>query len=289
MRRYGKGDLCGITVQNETRYGYGDGEKTHLGVMTGLKIEPGITTEEQVNCGSRLMGTKYLMQRDWTATVDLKVSKSADWIQWFEWCLGTDSDGSVSGLRNTPSGRTVICKVAPGSTDVLRGAYVNELTVTSEKLGAPLRFSASLYAKAVDIDTDDTGSAIASGTPLRCTQGWHCSNASIGTVTAGDWKLTITQNLEKVPDADADEVTNANGQEPYLGTPEVKLEINTPARSRDLDRLRASLTQGLTFATQIGGHALTLSGCILGNDGTQRGQDPYNETISVTATDISIV
>lgn len=289
MRRYGKGDLCGITAQTESAYGTANEDKTHMGVMTGLKIDPGITTEEQPECGSRLMGTQYMVGRDCTAKVDLKISKEAEWLEWFKWALGTDGTGNISGLQNTPTGRTVLFKVAPQSYDRLAGAYINDLTITSDKIGAPLKFSATIYAKEYQENIDAEGEPLAGGTPLRSTQGWSCNNSGIGTINAGEWTLTITQNLEKVPGADADEITNESGQEPYMGSPEITLEITTPARTRAIDTLRNTLTTGLIFTTQIGGHAVTVSGGVLESEGTQRARDPYNETITVKATNISII
>ena len=289
VRRYGKGDLCGISLQEETSYGVGSGDRIHGGVMTSLKIDPGITSEEQPDCGSRLKGTEYITGRDVTAKVDFKISKAASWMDWFKWTLGVDGDGQASGLGNSPSGRTVLFKVAPQSSDKLTGTYVNELVITSDKMGAPLKFSAQLFARSHEVDTDDLGVALASGTPLRCTQKWGCNNQDIEDVSTGQWTLTITQNLEKVAGADEDEITNASGQEPYLGSPTVTLEITVPARTRAIDKLRETLTTDLVLTTQIGGRSLTISGGTLDTDGTQRSQGSYNETIKITAADISIV
>lgn len=293
-RRFGKGDLYQIEIMDETGYGNTTGSAIVGGIMTGgLKIDPGLTSEEEVIAGSRRRGKMYLVGRDCTATVDFKILHNPEapaegsFITWLKWLLGTISAGGSEvfyGFDANPHSRTVHFRVSTYSWDTVKGAYLNRLTVTSEKIGAPLRFSADMFAKEYLPDNTYSSAATVSALrPLRCTAQWIANTPmqTIGVVPAKSWKLTFAQNLEKVPGADDDGVTNENGQEPYLGSPELSLEITTSARNRQFDLLRAAYTTDMTFSIRVGGYKLTLKEGVLDSAGTQRSPDPYDETITV--------
>lgn len=289
MKRYGKGDLCGLTFGMETNYGVPSDSASmyHGGVVTAYDPDPGIEYDEVVDCGKRTMGKKYISKRDVTASISFRMGKDVSLVDWMEYVLGS---GTATDLYQTPKSRTVHIKIASGDHDTLLGANVDKFTIASEELGKAVLFTADLFAKDVvenGATYNNYGKTISKQTPVRSFSKWVCTDSSIGTVNSGKWTLTIAQNLQKVAGSNG-EITLGSGEEPYLGNPEVTLEITIPASSRKWDLLRLEGRDGLTFTTDLGDAVITLSGCMIGGKGPSRTSDPYDETVTIEATNITV-
>lgn len=142
--RLGKGDLCGIVLQNESEYGNLDSEAqtVHAGVMEHIEVPDNVTYGEVVTCGSRLAGTPYVDKRDPVAKVRFKVGKDVDWTMWTDWILG----GSDMAQGN-PKSKRFWGKFASNKAEVLEGAMVNSLSITSPELGGKIEFEAEIFAR----------------------------------------------------------------------------------------------------------------------------------------------
>lgn len=291
MRRYGKGDLCGLSVGEESTYGTASTVTEHAGVVRSYDVDLGMEFDEVPDCGKRTMGKRYVSRRDVTATVGFRLGKDVSLADWFERTLGWNPGHTACDLTGNPKSSTVHVKIGPGDHDALVGCAVNKLTLSSEDLGKAVLVTAEMLAK--DVRENDPsfaamGKAISQSTPVRSFQMWTCATASIGTVKSGKWTLTVNQNLQRVAGTDG-EITLGSGQEPYLGNPEVTLEITLPATSRAWDLLRYEATDGLSFSTEVGDALITLSGCIIGGNGPSRSEDPYDETVTIIASNITVV
>ena len=289
-RRYGKGDLCGVSIGKEAMFGVSPEASgmNHAGVVK--TYDPGIDYEydEVVDCGKRTRGKQYISKKDVSPSVSFRLGKDVSLMSWFEFVLGKAA--STVDLYQAPDSHTVHLKIGSGDYDTLVGCNVDKLTITSEDLGKAILVTADLFAKNVLVNDEqyaNYGKQISQQTPMRAFNKWVCTDASIGTINSGKWTLTIAQNLQKVAGSDG-EITLGSGESPYLGVPEVTLEITIPASSRKWDLLREEGKDGLRFSMVLGDVTITLTDCMVGGRGPSRSEDPYDETITLEVTNITV-
>lgn len=281
--RLGKGDLCGIILQNESAYGVEDStaSKVHAGVMSHLEVPDNTTFGEVVVCGSRTGGTPYIDKRDPVGKVRFNVGKNVDWSMWTDWILG---GASMAG--GNPSSKRFYGKFADNKAEILEGAMLNSLTISSSELGGKIDFEAEIFAR-LHRQSSPPSVAISNQSPLRSRESWTIGGTEI---KSGEWSLKISQDLQKVAGAYGD-ITLASGEEPYLGdSPEITLEITVPAESWTMyDTRRLEDTVGKYPAVLIlGSKKITLTDAYITGDTPARESGQYTDTLVWKAKNITI-
>lgn len=296
-----KGDLCGLTVRDEATYGVIDtsGTSAYAGTTLTLSSPDDYTMEEIQQCGSRVRGGVFRTAASFGYDATFNYVRNQGWEDWIRRAIG-----SLSGVqRETPSFDTVI-RVAPDEYHLWTGCRVNTLSIAAPSIGAPLEFSVSAMARwhTMTPFTDSDGDslsialvAIPAGAPITFNRPWEYStNGTSWTRIKGkSFTLSINQNLSGDPgassetDDDAFQLEAGSGSVPLESS--ITLDITITSVGPEWDRMRLACTTGLYFRTVIDGHTVTLSGCNLSPTMPDRIQAMYDETISVTATDMTVV
>ena len=293
------GDLCGVSVREETTYGViGSGASDYAGTCLTLQDSDSGTTEDTWGCGSRIPQATRFVSFSTGYSITFNHVEGQGWEDWVRKAVG-----SLSGVqRDTPSYDTAI-RVSPSEVHLWTGCRVNTLGVSATALAAKLEFSVEAMARwhtltpFKDSDGDSLSMDTASvpvGLPVRYTDLWEYSlnGTSYQKVNAKSWNLRIAANLQGDPGA-SDEGTDdmvqleagAGSQAPGST---ITLEMTITSTDDTWDQLRNKRTTGITLRTVIDGRTVTLKDCVLDLRGPNRSQGSYDETISVTARDISV-
>ena len=294
-----KGDLCGLTVREETTYGViGTGASQYAGTTLTLTDSSDATVEGIEQCGSRVDADTIVTSVSTGYSATFNMVRGQGWEDWMTRALG-----GLNGVqREIPSFDTAI-RIDPSTVHLWTGCKVNSFGMSAASPGAKIEFSVQTMAKwhtktpFKDADGDTLSMdavAIPSGVPITYNRPWEYSTngTSFSRVPAKSFSLSISNNLSAIPGLTSDN-GDGYGLEAGEGSDAqdcgITLDLTIVSRDNTWDDLRMALTKGMTFRTVIDGKTLTLKGCTLGLAGPARSQGQYDETISVTALDITVV
>ena len=295
-----KGDLCGLTVRTESVYGEVNASGTSVYAGTTLTLSDGSEkTEEGIEqCGSRVDADTMVISTSTGYNATFNMVRNQDWEDWIERAVG-----GLSGVqRELPSFDTAV-RVDPSTVHLWTGCRVNTLGISAASVGAKLEFSVSTMArwhtKTPFADSDGTAItmdtvAIPTGIPITFNRPWEYSTdgSQFHRIPAKAFSLSISNNLAADPGISDDDGTGYGleaGEGSAAQDCTITLDLTITSKDNTWDDLRMALTKGMTFRTVIDGHTVTLTGCSLGLAGPDRSQGQYDETIAVTALNITVV
>lgn len=293
------GDLCGITTREETTYGViGTGSSAYSGTCLTLQDSDEATTEDVQACGSRVPSDTIFTGFSTGYSATFSHVAGQRWEDWIERAVG-----ALTGVqRDTPSFDTAI-RVSPSEVHLWTGCRVNSLGISASEIGAHIEFSVDVMARwhtstpFVDADGDSLSMDTASipvGLPVRYVDLWECSTngSTYSKINGKSWSLNIAANLQGEPgisdEGASDAVNLAAGSGSQAQASTISLDITITSTDDTWDKLRQARTKGMTFRTVIDGKTVTLTGCVLSSQGPSRSQGTYDETISVTARNITV-
>ena len=296
-----KGDLCGLTIRTEQQYGKVDasGTSVYAGTMGTFNTSGNTAEVEAINGCTRLKRGDFVTSRAFGYTATFNFIRGQGWTRWME--LAT---GSLEGIQRQSDSYDTAFRVAENDTRIMTGCRVNSLTITASDIGQALEFSVNAVARWYSLspfkDSDGTDitmdlASLPSGAPITYLKKWEWSDdgTDFEQIPGKSWTLTINQNLTSEPDVndpdDEDGYKLEAGGDSVPGASEVTLEITVTSVGPEWDQLRHDLASGLTFRTEIDGYLVTLTGCRISQGDPDRTADSgYDETISITATDIVV-
>lgn len=296
-----KGDLCGLTIRTEQQYGKVDasGTSVYAGTMGTFNTSGNTAEVEAINGCTRLKRGDFVTSRAFGYTATFNFIRGQGWTRWME--LAT---GSLEGIQRQSESYDTAFRVAENDTRIMTGCRVNTLTISASDIGQALEFSVNAVARWYSLspfkDSDGTDitmdlASLPSGAPITYLKKWEWSDdgTDFEQIPGKSWTLTINQNLTSEPDVndpdDEDGYKLEAGGDSVPGASEVTLEITVTSVGPEWDQLRHDLVSGLTFRTEIDGYLVTLTGCRINQGDPDRTADSgYDETISVTATDIVV-
>lgn len=293
-----KGDLCGLTILTESTYGVvPSGTGSYAGTTLTFSDSDEATTEEALQCGSRARGDVFVTSVATGYSATFNHVRGQGWEDWV-----TRAVGALTGVqRTTPSFDTCI-RVSPSETHLFTGCRVNSLGISAPSVGAKVEFSVDVMARwhTKNPFKDSDGStltmslvAIPSGVPVTYLGNWEYSlnGTTFQRVGAKSFTLSIASNLTADPGASSTGTT-AIGLEAGEGSApqdsEITLDLTITSKDDTWDDLRLARTTGMSFRAVIDGKTVLLTGCNLHMGGPTRSQGTYDETITVTATDIRV-
>lgn len=283
-RRLGKGDLGAVTIINESSYGVPVLDVDNAlngGKARKFKVTDGASWEEESEPSSRARGRMILKGRDVVATLTVAVFSDIELGNWLKWATGSTTTDTGNAAYIEPSSRGLIVNVTLDEVEYLTGCTINKLTVSPAKIGDILLLDMEIYARSHEVRS--SAGLIVLGplgaNPLRIMDYWHSADYPAGgLLNAGQWTLTVNQNLEKVPGIEGG-VTSESGQEPYCGALDVNLSVTVPATVSSLyvPRNTGDYLDNLTVT--IGGYVLTFYLPVLQGDGPERTTNTYEDVL----------
>lgn len=295
-----KGDLCGLTVRTETEYGTVNASGTSEYAGTTLTLSDGSEkTEEGIQgCGSRVDEDTMVISTSTGYSATFNMVRGQGWEKWITRALGA----LTGAQREIPSFDTAV-RVDPVTVHLWTGCRVNTLGIAGASVGAKLEFSvqtmARWHTKTPFADSDGTAItmdtvAIPKGVPITFNRPWEYSTngTAFTKVPAKAFSLNISNNLTADPGISKEDGTGYGleaGEGSAAQDCTITLDLTVTSRDNTWDDLRMALTKGMTFRTTIDGKTVTLTGCTLGLAGPDRSQGQYDETISVTALNLTVV
>lgn len=294
-----KGDLCGLTVRSETEYGViGSGASEYAGTTLTLSDSGEATTEGVAQCGSRVDADTIVTSISAGYSATFNHVRGQGWEDWI-----TRAVGALTGVqREIPSFDTAV-RVDPQTVHLWTGCMVNSFGMSAASIGAKVEFSVTTVARWHTMtpfeDSDGTELtmdtvAIPSGAPITYNGLWEYSTdgSDFSKIPAKSFSLSISNNLVSDPGVSSEDGTgyglDAGGGSAAQDCT-ITLDLTITSKDSTWDALRMALTKGMTFRITIDGKVLTLTGCTLGLAGPDRSQGQYDETISVTALDLTVV
>lgn len=295
-----KGDLCALTLREEKVYGEIDasGTSVYAGTMISLDTPEEFTTEDIVKCGSLARGGIFRTGASCGFTATFNMVRGQGWQEWVRRAIG-----SLTGVQKETPSFDALFRIASDESILFTGSRVNTLTVSATQIGAPIQIKADAMSRWMTVSPfadSDGGSlsmdpvAIPLGVPVTFSKPWRWSSngQDFQEIKGKSFTLTISMSLQGEPGT-ADPTSDSSfqleaGEGSTPQSSEITLDITITSVGPEWDRMRAAFTTGLTFQTEIDGKTVTLSGCNLSPSMPSRSQSSYDETISVTATDIAI-
>lgn len=292
-----RGDMCGLTVREEKVYGQVDasGTSEYAGTLQTITTNDDETTESQIVCGSVVQGEPYTVSTStgFTATFNHKAGKP--WTDWIRMALG-----SLAGTQNTSPSFDAEFRVGADEFHLLTGSRVDSLSIAGSEIGTALVFTVTAVSRWHTMtpfeDSDGTGitmppASVPAGRPLTFNNTWEYSTdgSQFSPIKAKSFTLTINRSLQSEPGISSEGGYQLEaGSDSAAQSSTITLELTITSVGPEWDRLRLALTKGMTFRTVLDGHTITLTGCALSPAGPNRTQSSYDETISVTATDMVV-
>lgn len=295
-----KGDLCGLTVRTEAEYGIvnASGTSAYAGTTLTLTDRSEKTEEGIEQCGSRVDADTMVISTSTGYSATFNHVRDQGWEEWIVRAIG-----ALTGVqRELPSFDTAI-RIDPSTVHLWTGCRVDTLGISAASPGAKLEFSVGTVARwhtktpFQDSDGDtiimDTV-PIPTGIPITFNRPWEYSTngTTFTKIPAKAFNLSISNALASDPGI-SDEDGTGYGLEAGEGSAAqdctITLDLTITSKDNTWDDLRMALTKGMTFRTVIDGHTVTLTGCSLGLSNPDRSQGQYDETIAVTALDMSVV
>lgn len=296
-----KGDLCGLTIRTEQTYGKVDtaGTSVYGGTLRTFNTSGNTADVEEIHGCTRLKRGDFVTSRAFGYTATFNFIRSQGWTRWMELAIG-----ALTGIQRQSDSYDTVFRVADGDNRIMTGCRVNSLTISASDIGQALEFSVNAVCRWYSLspfkDSDGTDlsmdvAPLPSGAPITYLKKWEWSDdgTDFASIPGKSWTMTINQNLTSEPDVndpnDANGFKLEAGGDSVPGASEVTLEITVTSAGQEWDRLRHELASGLTFRIEIDGYLVTLSGCRINQGDPDRTADSgYDETISVTATDITV-
>ena len=296
-----KGDLCGLTIRVEQTYGMVDASASSVygGTLRSMSTSGDSADVEEIHGCTRLKLGDFVTARSFGYTATFNHVREQGWTRWMELAMG-----ALTGIQRQSDSYDTVFRVSQGENHLMTGCRVNSLTIRASDIGQPLEFSVNAMCRWHTMtpfrDSDGTSldmaiAAIPAGPPITYLDKWEYStNGSVFEKIPGkSWSLSINQNLQGEPGVnkadDPDGYKLEAGSDSVPQASEVTLEITITSAGPEWDRMRHDLTSGLTFRTTIDGAIIILKGCRINQGDPDRTADSgYDETISVTATDIVV-
>lgn len=296
-----KGDLCGLTIRTEQTYGEIDASGTSMygGTLRSMSTSGNSAEVEEIHGCTRLKLGDFVTGRAFGYTAVFNFVRSQGWTKWIE--LAT---GSLEGIQRQSDSYDTAFRVSKDENRLMTGCRVNSLSISASDIGQALEFSVNAMCRWYSLspfeDSDGTSlsmdlASIPAGAPITYLKKWEYSTdgSQFTPIPGKSWTLTINQNLQGEPDVndpdDEDGYKLEAGGDSVPQASEVTLEITITSTGPEWDQLRHDLASGLTFRVEIDGYLVTLTGCRIEQGDPDRTADSgYDETISVTATDIVV-
>lgn len=293
-----KGDLCGLTILEESSYGVvPSGTGVYSGTCLTLTDNCSATYENIQSCGARNRSGAFVSQISCGFTATFSVVRGRGWEEWIE-----RVQGSLAGVtRDLPSFTTVI-RVSPSEVHVWTGCMVDSLTLSAGSIGEHIEFSVTVVARWHTLTPlrDSDGSTITaepvpipSGVHVTYAGNWEYSpdGTSWTRVGAKGFTLSCSSNLASDEGAATDADTAyglAAGSGSAAQDSSITLDLTITSKDSTWDLLKHTLPTDLRFRCVIDSKTVTLTGCTLDIAGPTRSQGTYDETISVTASDLTV-
>ena len=302
-----RGDLCGVTVLEETEYGKvpADGTRKYGGIVRtmddGDSQELG---EMPPECGSRTNTGYFLIGRTCEPSMTLRVQRGAGLLK--DWIVR--ASGSASGVETDIPSSDLLVKVGPSEWHSWTGAKVDTLSVKGSKIGDAVELDVSFKARHHAVSTtyeDGTGATFSdadgSGYTLKpekavdaayvtFVKGWRLDGERIPYQKSWELKISNALQSEAGPSGDGDGAYALNageGSTPQASS--VTLDVTVASCGPAWDLRRLSFTEGLTLSVELDGYTVTLTGCTVDGSGPSRTwEGAYDETISFKAQDIRL-
>ena len=292
-----KGDMCGLTIREEKVYGEVDtaGTSEYAGTLQTMTTSDDETTEAQIKCGSIVTEEPYTVSTSTGFSATFNHKRGQKWERWIEL-----ANGGLDGAKSTSPSFDAEFRVAADEFHLLTGCRVDSLSIAGQGIGQALLFSVTAVSRwhTMTPFADSDGSpltmdpaAIPSGAPLTFNFPWEYSTdgSRFDRIPAKSFALLIARSLQSEPGLSKEGGYQLEaGGDSVAQDSEIKLELTVTSSGPEWDRLRLALQKGMTFKAVIDGKTVTLSGCSIAPAGPQRTQGTYDETISVTATDMVV-
>lgn len=293
--------MCGLTVRTEQTYGVIDaaGTSEYAGTLQTMTTSDTSETEDQLQCGSMVRADVRTVSTATGFSASVHHKRGQGWEKWVERALG-----ALTGIQRTIPSFDALFRVGAQEFHLLTGCKVDTLTISAESIAATLNINVTAVARWHTITpfADSDGSALemeAAAVPVappvtfNIPWSWSSDGQSFEPIKGKSFTLTIARSLQSEPGITAEGADDAyeleaGGDSTPQGA-EITLDIVITSVGPEWDRMRLANTKGLTFRTVIDGRTVTLTGCNLSPDGPDRTQSSYDETISVTATDMTVV
>lgn len=289
--------MCGLTIREETVYGQVDtgGTSEYGGTLQTMTTSDTETTEAQIKCGSIVTEEPYTVSTATGFSATFNHKRGQGWERWIEL-----ANGGLDGVKSIAPSFDAEFRVAPDEYHLLTGCRVDTLSIAGQGIGQALLFSVSAVARWHTMtpfeDSDGTSltmdpASVPSGAPLTYNFPWEYSTggAQFTRIPAKSFNLSIARSLQSEPGLSEDGGYQLEaGGDSVAQSSEIKLELTVTSSGPEWDRLRLALQKGMTFRAVMDGRTVTLSGCSIDPAGPQRTQGTYDETITITATDMVV-
>lgn len=302
-----RGDLCGVTVLEETAYGKvpADGTRKYGGIVRtmddGDSRELG---EMPPECGSRTNKGYFLVGRTCEPSMTLRVQRGAGLLK--DWIVR--ASGSASGVETDIPSSDLLVKVGPSEWHSWTGAKVDTLSVKGSKMGDAVDLDVSFKARhhavttayiegagATFSDADGSKYLLAPAEPVDAAyvtsvKGWKLDGVRIPYQKSWELKISNALRSEAGPSGDGEgayALGAGEGSTPQASS--VTLDVTVASSGPVWDLKRLSFTDGLTLSVELDGYTVTLTGCTVDGSGPSRTwEGAYDETISFKAQDIRL-
>lgn len=296
-----KGDMCGLTVRDETVYGKISTTNASLysGTMLTLSTPDEVQVEDIQQCGTMVRGGVFKTGASFAYTAVFNMVRGKGWEKWMERVLG-----ALSGTqRDIPSYDTLV-RVASDEELLWTGCKVDQFKINAPEIGGKLEFTVDAMCRwhTMTPFQDSDGSslsmspvAVPAGAPITFNRPWEWSadGTTFLPIKGKSFTLTVSRSLTPDPgisnDTDEDAFRLDAGEALTPQDISIQLDISITSVGPEWDAMRLAFTSGLTLRTEIDGKTVTLKGCYLDPRMPDRSQSTYDETISVNAADISVV
>lgn len=288
-----KGDMCVLTTRDETTYGKVSTTETSVysGTLDKVSCSDEQTTDEVIDCGSMVRADILVIGRSFGLSASFYHKRAQGWSEWL---------GRVLGDSTTRKDLPSFCaeyRVGASEYHLHTGCKVDTLTMAASDIGAPILFTADMMCRWHTVtpfkDADGTGLTMdmathPSAAPLTYNSFWTVGTE---TVKAKSWTLSIARSLQGEPDStgNADSwmklEAGAGSTEQDL---QITLELTIDSQGPAWDLKRLAGAKDLTAKLVLDGKTITLTGCILGAGMPDRSQGAYDETISLSAADVTV-
>jgi|GEM_PF-7046466 hypothetical protein len=298
-----KGSLCRFAVADESVYGTFNTAATvrYAGTLKTLDTTNDPTREDDPGECTYVRAGSYVTGRDFGYKAVFRHPSSSGWQNWMTMALGI-----LSGLGTVRDLTPFTTRIRAAADEVLAwcGCKVDTLEIASDGPGSMLSFTATVKSQYLCAPSTDNVFTDASGTSFTFAPADRPDEAPItdssllyystdgGTTwiscDAKTWAITVSRSLESDP-----AVVNGHALNAGLGltpkTCDLKLAFTFLSKSSVWDAFKLIDTTELQFKKVIDGYTVLLTGCTLdGGDMPSRSQSTYDETVNVTASDISV-
>ena len=301
-----RGDLCGISVAEETVYGQAPtAPMRYAGIVRTL--DDGDSSEYgemPPECGSRGSTGFFLIGRGSEPSAVLRIQRGASLLK--DWIVR--AVGSASGVTADIPSSSLLVKVGPSEWHSWTGAKVDTLSVKGSKLGDAVELDVAFkarhhavtetYAEASGASfkySDGSQYLLKPASPVDSAyvtfvKGWRLDGERIPYQKS--WELKVSNSLQSEPGASgtgasAYALSAGEGSTPQAS--EIRLEVTVTSGGPRWDLMRLSDPGESILSIDIDGIRITLSGCTPDFSGPSRTwEGSYDETIAFKVRDIAV-